>query len=582
MVGIALRLCVGVIFLTIVPAAPAVAHHVVWLDFSKFTLDLWSGAGGVNGHSPVTAADAAAVRALIVANIVEDYAPFDIHFTTFQPANGRYSHIRFLPKNDYDRSGEEYSGCSTPSCCTICTGHGSWNKGPVSLAVVYLNIIARKEELQDANATTARLANFIALTASHELGHLLGLKHRHGAGDSFANTGCSEAPCPTADQFLEWHIMAFTRHWRTPDDHPQITNEEAATRNFFFSVYSERRVLFSALQASNHWSSLGNVDGGAGRADLIYGRVRSPATVEWDVYLSTGTAFGGDPIWNSDTGDAGDIFLVGDLNGDKRADLVYGNIVSRTQVRWKVRLASGSAFGSSTTWKNDGGDVGDIFRLADVNGDGRADLVYGRPLAPKTITWWVRLSTGTSFGEASIWANDGGDEGDLFFLADVDEDGDADLVYSRTVSATQVRWFVQRSNGSNFGSRQIWGDAGNEGDLFYVGDADGDGDADLVYGRALSDRTVKWYFRPSNHDAFGALQVWGNDAGNAGDLFRLGDGDGDGRLDLFYGRPTGMTSLSEAPDLTKIQWYGRRSLGTSFGHVSTWRIDAGDEGGLFR
>ena len=88
--------------------------------------------------------------------------------------------------------------------------------------------------------------------------------------------------------------------------------------------------------------------------------------------------------------------------------------------------------------------------------------------------------------------------------------------------------------------------------MFYVGDADGDGDADLVYGRALSDRTVKWYFRPSNHDAFGALQVWGDDAGNAGDLFRLGDGDGDGRLDLFYGRPTGMTSLSEAPDLTKI------------------------------
>ena len=39
---------------------------------------------------------------------------------------------------------------------------------------------------------------------------------------------------------------------------------------------------------------------------------------------------------------------------------------------------------------------------------------------------------------------------------------------------------------------------------------------------------------------FGA--AWVNGARDAGDLFRLGDGNGDGRIDLFYARPTGMKS----------------------------------------
>jgi hypothetical protein len=250
----------------------------------------------------------------------------------------------------------------------MCTDVGSWNDDAVSRAEIYLAVIACKEPLQRENATTARLANFIGLTASHELGHLLGLEHFHGADDAITRGCDDDDTCPnlTKDLFVEWHIMAFTRDWPSA-----ISNIEGATRDFFFNAHSERRLLYSALQASNHWSNLGNLNAGEGRADLLYGSVRSPATVEWHAHRSTGSAFDADSTWRTDAGDAGNIFLVGDVNGDKRADLVYGQNLSSTHVtvapdltkiRWYGRRSLGGSFGHVSTWRTDAGDEGDLFR----------------------------------------------------------------------------------------------------------------------------------------------------------------------------------------------------------------------------
>jgi hypothetical protein len=213
---------------------------------------------------------------------------------------------------------------------------------------------------------------------------------------------------------------------------------QRATRDRFFSVHSERRKLASSVQLRNHFAPLPNFAGNATRADLIYGRLSSPNVMKWFERTSTGSAFGGFSEWSSDAGNAGDIFLTGDVNNDGRADLVYGRIEASKQVTWFVRLSDGSNFGGFSTWADDAGDAGDSFRLADVNNDGRADLVYGRPLDSKTVRWFVRKSNGSSFGNFSTWADDAGDIGDLFYVADVDHDKKADLVYSRAISSTQA------------------------------------------------------------------------------------------------------------------------------------------------
>src|SRR5688500_924821 len=77
---------------SLIATAPASAHHVVWVDFSQWNLSAWT---SVNGHNPATANDQTAIREQIIANMIEDYALFDIYFTTVRPPNGRYTQVIF-------------------------------------------------------------------------------------------------------------------------------------------------------------------------------------------------------------------------------------------------------------------------------------------------------------------------------------------------------------------------------------------------------------------------------------------------------------------------------------------------------
>lgn len=554
--------------------SPAWAYHMVWLDFSDFDLDSWS---SVNG-SPVSSADESAVERQILANVIKDYASVDIVFSKFQPRNGRYTRVFVLGTD----AGGLY-GCAGPSCCVgpdaNCTGIGSWDDNAISAAEVYSGSFSDFSSLTGANATTTRIANAISHTLSHELGHVLGLSHCHAADDAF-EVGCGNATSSTADTNPTWHVMASGSSWG-------LNRTQRATRDRFFSVHASRRILNGSFQIRNHYQTMGNLNAGANWSDLLYGRIESPSVMRWYGRRSTGSAFGGYKTYRNDAGEAGNLYFLEDVNGDRRADLIYGVFRSRDTVRWYVRYGtSANNFGGARIFVNDAGAVGDIYRVADVTGDGRADLVYGRPRASNRVTWYVRPSTGTSFGSASIWSNDSGDEGDLFFLADIDADDDADMVYARIISDSTVRWYVRRSNGSRFGNFSVWAaDAGDRNDLFYVGDTGGDGDADLNYARLFSKTQLTWYYRPSEvipngQSRFGNFTVWSNDAGDAGDIPRLGDGNGDGKLDLFYARHTGLTTLTGTPSGATTRWFGRLSQGGSFGNYTTWRSDAGDDGDI--
>ena len=562
------------LLIVLLSAARAWAGHVVWVDYSKFNLKEWD---SVNGNNPPKTSDLEAIKKLIIAKVSEDYATFDITITTSKPANGRYTRVKVFGKSVILSNGDRVFGCGGGDCGT---GIGSWNDNDVteSFCEIYAGTLTVFGEFTGSNATTARIANSLSGTVSHEVGHILGLYHCHAADDVFT-VGCDEEGTRNVSldkNAAEWHIMSSGASWGT-------TMEAKASNDRFFSKHSERRKLASALQLRNHFAPLANVNGGKiPKADLTYGRLSSPDVMKWYVRLSSGSDFGGYSEWSDNAGNAADIFLTGDVHNDGRADLVYGRIQSPTQVSWYVRKSNGNGFSGYNEWASDAGDAGDIFRLADVNSDGQADLVYGRPLDQSTVRWYVRKSDGTSFGKPETWADDGGSIGNLFFLADADADGDADLVYSRAITKTEVRWWVRRSNGSKFGEAELWhSNGGDKGDLMYVGDADGDGDADLVYGRVYGGKGVAWYFRPSNGSEFGDVKTWANDAGDAGDLFRLGDTTGDGMLDLMYGRPIGISSFTDTPDLTQVRWYGRSSKGTGFNPVSTWADHAGNDGDCF-
>jgi len=215
------------------------------------------------------------------------------------------------------------------------------------------------------------------------------------------------------------------------------------------------------------------------------------------VSLSTGSGFGTPKIWISNYGaNVGGWTsyntyprAVADVNNDGRADLVgFGS------KGVYVSLSTGSGFGAGALWINNYGVKAggwtsfDVYPrlMADVNSDGRADIVA---FGAKGV--YVSLSTGSSFGAATLWiANYGVKAGGWTSYnafpraaADVNNDGLADVIGFGSKGA-----YVSLSSGSSFGASSLWvSDYGASAGSWteqntlprIVADANGDGYSDV-------------------------------------------------------------------------------------------------------
>jgi hypothetical protein len=240
---------------------------------------------------------------------------------------------------------------------------------------------------------------------------------------------------------------------------------------------------------------------GAGKADIVgFG--------QWGTFvsLSTGSEFAAPALWIRDFGvgaggwSSQNLYprMLGDANGDGKADLVgfKGDGVY-------ISLSNGGGFAPSTRWVS--GFVGTAWpsqdrtprTVADVNGDGRADVVgFG------TDGVYVALNTGSAFAAPSLWvrnfgANAGGwSSQDRYprMLADMNGDGKADIV-----AFSGMGTLVAASTGTGFSWPVLWirnfgANAGGwtSQNLYprMVADVNGDQKADIVgfsrYGALVS------------------------------------------------------------------------------------------------
>ena len=298
---------------------------------------------------------------------------------------------------------------------------------------------------------------------------------------------------------------------------------------------------------------VGDVNGD-GRADIIaFVRDEAGGEARGDVWvaLSNGTQFTNTGRWH-------DLFCVGDeicdvadVNGDGMDDLiafVHGGDDGRV---W-VALSNGAGFGVSTVWSNWFCVNDERCLTGDVNGDGRHDLVaMGGNMG--NVNTWVALSTGTAFGEPSIWIESFCFNRSTCELADVNGDGMDDLMEilqskepvpaDGGVSFDPGLIWVYLSNGSEF----VWDDKWHDGFCTFneavctTGDFNGDSKADVVmFLRDSEPNLIGFNQRQgrvdvavSNGSRFGAYA-------SQYDLFCIGlevcatgDVDGDGKDDLI-------------------------------------------------
>ena len=206
---------------------------------------------------------------------------------------------------------------------------------------------------------------------------------------------------------------------------------------------------------------------------------------------------------------------IADVNGDGRADLVYLN-----NVRIVVWLSKGDGTFSAPVVTATPDFSGYTQTAADINGDGKADLVY---FLGTRIVVWPGKGDGTFSAPVTTVTPDF--SGYTRTIADVNGDGKADLVY---FLGTRIVIWPGKGDGT-FSDPVVTTTADYSGYSKMAADINGDGKTDLVY--FLGTRIIVFLGRGDG--TFSAPVVTAT-PDFSGYTQTAADINGDGKADLVY------------------------------------------------
>ncbi|WP_434345490.1 FG-GAP-like repeat-containing protein [Myxococcus virescens] len=259
---------------------------------------------------------------------------------------------------------------------------------------------------------------------------------------------------------------------------------------------------------------LGDVNGD-GRADAV---VYFSSSGDWYVATSNGNGFNSYTRWISGHGVGSSTQMLGDVNGDGRADAI---VYFSAGGDWYVSTSSGSAFNPYSRWISGHGVGSSAQRLADVNGDRKVDAIVYFSAGGD---WYVSTSSGSAFNPYSRWISGHGVGSNAQMLGDVNGDGRADAV---TYIASTGDWYVATSSGSGFNPYSRWSSGHGIGSSAQrLGDTNGDGRADAV----AYFSSGEWKVATSSGSGFNAYSLWSAGHGAGSNTQFLGDAYGKGRV----------------------------------------------------
>jgi len=288
------------------------------------------------------------------------------------------------------------------------------------------------------------------------------------------------------------------------------------------------------------------------------------------------------------TGNSSPTFVMaGDMNGDGRMDLVSGTEVGGLV---SVLLGQGAAgtFAAPATYPTSGGTIY-VVALKDLNGDGRLDIVTASYSNNLVYVLLNSASTPGTFGAAVAYST-GGTSPLPVDVGDMNGDGRADIVVGNRNEATVGILLNSASSPGTFGAAATYTYGAGTTAGLRLGDLNGDGRLDVVVSNQ-NNNTVSVLLNSASTPGTLLAPVTYACNGSVPDDLRLGDVNGDGRLDIVTANvssggvsvllgagspgtfaagvtyPAGLTNV--AVDLGDLTGDGRLDIATTNGSYST-------------
>ena len=256
---------------------------------------------------------------------------------------------------------------------------------------------------------------------------------------------------------------------------------------------------------------------GDGKPDLVVANCSSsaggcvPAGGNVGVLLGNGDGTFRTAVTYGGGGNAPFGVAVADVNGDGKPDIVAANCVSG--ICGAGTGIAGVLINQSSPWLV----YASLCEQVDYFGEGKADFTVWRP---STGTWYSIDGSGKSLTKQ--W----GLKDDVPVIGDYDGDGKTDVAVWRPSNGT---WYIIQSSNNEIVHLQL----GLQGDVPVPGDYDGDGKTDLAVWRPSNGT---WYIIQSSNN-----QIVQRHWGLQGDVPVPGDYDGNGKTDLAVWRPSNGT-----------------------------------------
>lgn len=214
-----------------------------------------------------------------------------------------------------------------------------------------------------------------------------------------------------------------------------------------------------------------------------------------------------------------------DIDGDGDTDLVSASQGDDEIVWWENFDGAANTFIPHTvTTLTDG--VASV-AVADMDGDGDLDIVSASRYDDR-IVWFENVNgNGTVFNEVEISTTTNG--AISVFVADMDGDGDMDVV-SASYDDDEIAWHENTLGDGTTWNETVISTAADEATAVFVADLDGDGDPDIV-ASSQYDNSIRWFNNTAGDaSAFTAATISSTTTG-ASSVF-VADIDGDGDNDI--------------------------------------------------